>query len=505
MSLDNLAELRTWAPIQPLPGIPSVPAFHETLLPEAIRPWIMDISERMQCPPDYPAVATIVTLAGVLGRQVSIRPKKHDDWTVVPNLWGAVVGRPGVLKTPAIQEPLRMMSRLESAAKEDYELRCNDYAAHEIVAKVAAKELDKAISKALKDGGTDQASRIAKEFLSEELKPPVRSRYSTSDTTVEKLGELLRDNPRGILLFRDELVGWLSTLEREGREGTRQFFLEAWNGDGRFCFDRVGRGTVEIESVAVSVLGGIQPGPLGDYLKAAARGGGSDDGLIQRMQIMVYPDVQNEWRNVDRLPDTSAKEKAWEVYQRLDLASEGFVGTPSGIIENSSLPFIRFDDAAQIHFDDWREILETRLRSDELSGEMESHLSKFRSLIPSLALIFHLTTGRSSGVGVESLERALAWSTYLEKHAARIYSIAGASDLSKAHELLKHIQRGAINRYFVARDVYLKGWRGLSDPDDTKAACRVLEEHGYIRGEKVKTGGRPTVQYDIHPEIRKDD
>jgi hypothetical protein len=63
-------------------------------LPAAFRPWVSDVAERTQCPVDFPAVAAVVLLATVVGRQVSIRPKAHDDWTVVPNLWGAVIGRP---------------------------------------------------------------------------------------------------------------------------------------------------------------------------------------------------------------------------------------------------------------------------------------------------------------------------------------------------------------------------------------------------------------------------
>lgn len=107
-------------------------------------------------------------------------------------------------------------------------------------------------------------------------------RYLTQDATTEKLGELLRDNPRGLLLSRDELAGWLSTLERPGREGEREFYLEAWDGSGEYTFDRIGRGTVHIPALTLSVLGGIQPGKLARYLDEALDGGGGADGLLQR-------------------------------------------------------------------------------------------------------------------------------------------------------------------------------------------------------------------------------
>ena len=84
----------------------------------------MDIAERMQCPPDFTAAAVIVALGSVIGRRCGIRPKRHDDWAVVPNLWGAVIGRPGVLKSPAIEEALRPLHRLESEAGEAHAARC---------------------------------------------------------------------------------------------------------------------------------------------------------------------------------------------------------------------------------------------------------------------------------------------------------------------------------------------------------------------------------------------
>ena len=118
---------------------------------------------------------------------------------------------------------------------------------------------------------------------------PVWRRYRTNDTTVEKLGELLKENPRGILIFRDELIGLLAALDREDRKSDRGFYLEAWNGYGNYHYDRIGRGTVSIENCCVSILGGIQPSKLLAYLHQA-RDALGNDGLLQRFQLLVYPD-----------------------------------------------------------------------------------------------------------------------------------------------------------------------------------------------------------------------
>ena len=74
--------------------------------------------------------------------------------------------------------------------------------------------------------------------------PPVAKRYLVNDTTVEKLGELLNHHPNGLLLFRDELSGWLHTMDRPGHENYRAFYCEAWNGTSGYTYDRIGRGTL---------------------------------------------------------------------------------------------------------------------------------------------------------------------------------------------------------------------------------------------------------------------
>jgi hypothetical protein len=77
-----------------------VPILESKMIPAPLRGWLADIAERVSCPIDFPAVGALVALAIVVGRKLAIRPTRQDDWAVVPNLWGALIGRPGVIRPP---------------------------------------------------------------------------------------------------------------------------------------------------------------------------------------------------------------------------------------------------------------------------------------------------------------------------------------------------------------------------------------------------------------------
>ena len=110
-----------WPEPQPLPeGAPTVEEFPLGLLPECLQGWISDIADRLQAPVDYPAVAAMVALAAIVGRRVGIRPKRFDNWTVIPNLWGAIVGRPGLLKSPALNEATAIPGLLKRSFQSMY-------------------------------------------------------------------------------------------------------------------------------------------------------------------------------------------------------------------------------------------------------------------------------------------------------------------------------------------------------------------------------------------------
>lgn len=83
IGIEPAPEAAGWPDPAPLPDtLPPVAEFDPALLPAALRPWISDIAERMQCPVDFPAVGAMIALSAVVGRQIAIRPKCRDDWTV---------------------------------------------------------------------------------------------------------------------------------------------------------------------------------------------------------------------------------------------------------------------------------------------------------------------------------------------------------------------------------------------------------------------------------------
>lgn len=268
-----------------------------------------------------------------------------------------------------------------------------------------------------------------------------------NDGTVEKIGELLNRNPRGLLLSRDELSGWFWALEKPGREGDREFYLEGWNGSGGFTYDRIGRGTLHIPALCLSIFGTIQPGKLKAYIDAALRGGAGDDGLLQRMQLAVWPEISKDWVNIDRAPDRSARNQAFRIFEELDQITPKEIGAQT---QGEEIPSLRFAPEAQAIFGAFLEKLERRLRSGTLvdAPAFESYLSKYRSLMPSLALIFHLMkrVDGSSGTAVSATAARLAerWCGFLEAHARKIYAPELNQELATARALFDKIRDGSI-------------------------------------------------------------
>lgn len=380
-----------------------LPQITPDMLPDSISGWVQDVCERIESPLSVGAVTALTLIGSLIGNKVGIRPKSKDNWTVIPNVWGMIIGSPSVKKTPVYSELYKSVARLEHEAHTKFR---DEMKAYEV-------DYEKYIAdkKKIKEGDTP-------------LEPPTKphkKRYATSDGTIEAIAEIIKHNPNGLLQTRDELSGFLKMMDKSGKEGDRSFYLEGWNGTGSFSVDRIGRGSTYLPKLTLSVLGNIQPSIIKEYIYEAVQGKKAD-GFIQRFQLALFVEPI-EQKGVDRYPNTEARDVFYETV-RCIAEDEHYKGWEEDIFGET--PFYRFENEAQTLYTSWamnNYIEATRAPNEALEG----HLNKYPNLICSLALIFHISEIVSSGKGigyvsVENFNRAYKIVDVLKAHAYYLYN-----------------------------------------------------------------------------------
>ncbi len=468
----------------------------EDMIPKAFRNWVVESSERMSVPLEFIAAPLIVSVASLLGRRARIMPHKFDTWTVVPNLWGFLIAEPGSLKSPALSLAMKPLEKIEAKARKVFEqehekqVKEERQVRGEIDALKAGLKLD--IKEDFLDALAQKQSRIQEleEVLGQDKKIKEK-RYRTNDPTVEKLALILKDNPKGILLLRDELSGWLSSLGQKGREGNREFYLETWNGDSSFIVDRIARGSIYIEALCLSIFGSIQPAKLRQYIEKHTSLLG-DDGFLERFQIVLYPEQTQKFELATTKQSSHSFEKIASCFDFLD-----------------SLDFMKalvFDGKAQSIMDDWRLEHEKRLSYMTSSPLIKGHLSKYRSLIPSLALVFSFIDSSSEQktpeiVREESLRLALEWAKVLESHLLKVYESTIHDRSYSAEFLAEKIQSFQIADGDKLRAVSRRQWKGLTTSSQIKGAIDELSKLNWVRRETVSGNGGRSEVIRINPKL----
>lgn len=234
----------------------------------------------------------------------------------------------------------------------------------------------------------------------------------------------------------------MNSFDKSNRCNDRQFFLESWSGKEDCDVDRISRGSLHVPAVCLSIFGGIQPGPLSIYIRSCIKGGIGDDGLVQRFQMMVWPDVKPDWQLVKNTNLEELEQPVCQLFEYLDKIP--FDGEPI---------LLPFEDEAQALFDAWQEKHEMRMRKGDLPSHMEAHLSKYKKLLAALCLILEHTNFYNGEypqrIGKGSLKSALVWLDYLESHAWRIYGSSANAVPKAAKDLIERIKNGERSNHLL--------------------------------------------------------
>ncbi|WP_162243739.1 YfjI family protein [Ramlibacter sp. Leaf400] len=471
------------------PALKPVPHLSADLLPRAIAPAVVDAAERLQCPADYLAVSMLTAAGAIVGNRLGIWPMAKDEtWTVFPALWGAIVGDPGTKKTPAMQVAHVPLRHLEERAREKFGLEYKLY-------KAEKAQYDKAFEAWKKDKAGEAPVGPPPE--------PKLQRIVVHDTTYQALGQILADNPRGVLALADELSGLLRGLDAPGQEAARGFFLTGWGGNSGYSFDRIGRGAIVLPRYSLTMFGGFQPELMKSYVREAQRGEKSD-GLLQRFQLLVWPDCTGEFQLVDRSPDAQAMGNYHRAMDDLHRATGNTMHVNGEAGDQPTM--VHFAGDAQQTFNVWYLANEKLVKSGRLDSSRQSHFAKYRSLVPALALLFHLLDCQPGKVCRCCTERAIGFASYLKAHAHRVYGSMYGHDYGAARVLAEKLLNGAIATGFSRRTLKQKCWSGLGRDEQMQAALDALVELGWLieHDDRKPGGGRPTTRYLIAAGISAD-
>jgi len=446
--------------------------------------------------PDYIAATVMVALASLVGARVQVQPKQNDtSWREVPTLWGAVVGDPSKMKSPSLSVALSLLSKVQKEFDETYTEAFNEYEVHQELDELKKKRLLKEKSAAFfkRKISDEEMVNALSELKKSALTAPDKRDVIINDTTYEALSIRLKSNPFGVLMVKDELSGWMSDMFLEKNATANAFFLAAFSASTmKFSQERVGRENIELPRIVMSLMGGIQPAMLIPFLQKR-KSGEKNDGMIERIQLKVFPDSL-EFKLIDQPPCELARKEALSVFQKL--------AELQASIEGGAIIY-KFSMDAQPLFNE--RIKQTAhkiaLGVKDKDNGLVSILGKQDTLLAKLALLLHIVDKPDDvEISLQALQQACKWQEYLWGHSQRIHALVDSPN-AEAYSLLGKLDK--LKNPLTASDFKSKGWTKLVTSTERRKAIDTLVKHGYLFKEPSKKGevGRPFDRYHKHPSL----
>lgn len=473
------------------PAIPTFTPFPADVLPEPVRAFVTDAAKAIGCDASYIALPLLSALAAAIGNTHRIELKR--GWTEPAILWTAIVGESGTLKTPAFKLAMKPTRKTQATAFKEHAAELVQWKNQSLRYEVELGNWKRQSAKGHGDIGDPP----------EEPTRPVATRYIVSDTTTEALAPILLANPRGVLLARDELAGWLGSFDRYAKAGKAgadsAHWLSMHNGEAMTIDRKTGiPPTIHVPSASVSITGGIQPGILARALGQEHH----ESGMAARMLFAMPPRKGKQWTEADVDVDTEAAVAA--VFERLfGLTMEVDPDSADPLSPDERPRLLRLSDdgkAAWVRFYN-----EHVTEQEELSGDLAAAWSKLEGYAARLALVVHLTRCAAGDASLRnpalvdeaSVAAGVVLVRWFANEARRVYAILSESDDDReTRRLVEWIERKG--GMVTVRDLThgMRTYRG--DADGAEAALTALVEAAIGRWEPNThgaKGGRPAQRF----------
>lgn len=469
----------------PLPVLP----WEARFLPAVLADMVVSYADSIPMSREFVASNVLAACGSLLSSKVQLALKQHGPWSETPNSWALNIATVSSHKTPGLAPAREALNRVEERHRLEHQIALAAYQANKIV-----------YDAQVRSAKANAVNSTVPSPLPPEPVAPMQRRAMTNNATPEALSVLAAGGP--VLVLDDEASGFFSQITDPKNQPGKAFYLAAYNGNGSFQTDRIGRGAVHIPHLCVSVVGNIQPEPLLRTLLGAAREGRQADGFVQRFGLMTMPDPVPHVHLVDMPYDIgrwAAGQDAIAGLVDYDPVAHGAVASMLG----NALPYFRLSDAAMAL---WRTEYAKQLaeaHNTELMAAYRQHVMKQPKVIATVALVIHAVEGCQGDVSGPVMERAIAASRFYLSHAKRVYHMS-AHDIcaEPARQIAARLSRGEVAGEFTSRDAHRNGWAGCDSPESVANVLAVLEDADWIRPVAVQpsaAGGRPSKRWQVNP------
>jgi hypothetical protein len=376
------------------------------LLPTECHNYIKDLSTSLGLDYNICSVGAFSALANAIGLKASIK----TEYTNSPIIWISVVAGSGYGKTPALDKVIFPLSELDYKSAVSYSRAQEAY------------QLDK------------QGSQ----------KPKLQQRL-VSNFTIESLIDVHKQNPNGLLIYVDELMGFINSFGqyKSGKSGEQEQYLSMHDGKS-VCVNRKTQDPIVIEKTCVSILGGMQPSKLFQFLGD----GRADDGFLYRFLFVFATEKKVE--------DDSVNEEN-------ELAKHQYNQLVTRLAEKNFKVQYQLDEKGKQILRYWKK------RCDELFGEDEfdnAYQKKLIKMVLRFALISHcsreINHDHPGKIQASSVLNAIKTAEFFRANLNNLMEHFYDSDQyiteSRLKEILKKIPNGQIQRkdiipYFVKHGI----------------------------------------------------
>jgi hypothetical protein len=428
-------------------------------LPEAFQRYIERVARLKVCPPEYIAIPLLVSAGTAIGNVAKIR--LNATWSEGPNLFAALIGDPGAKKTPAIQQAMRPLTRLQRTLSKQYEKEAEQH----------KREMAHWESLPKKERGPEPSK-------------PTYKHVVVNDVTIEKLAEVMAA-AKGVALSHDELAAWVRAMDqyRGGKGSDRQHYLSMWSGTAIKVDRKSSPVPIVVESPCLGVVGGIQP----EMLTELADTRGRNDGFLDRL-LWSYPDpIEDRW-----VPDDGESDNIDEL-DEMFTALYACYGTSDLVGHHVPLE-VRLSPEASAVWAFWY----TDHASDRNLGNLPQNLAgpwaKMGSQLARITLILHMIESSTNIVSADTLGRAIRIVEYFKDHARRVFAELSESRGGADLKILETLKReGELSQKNIRRKVFHDHMTG----DKVRGLLMELEERGLVAQRTEETAGRPAIMWSL--------